>query len=109
MSTRFVLITPDNEVSSFESNDFTDLQEAVGGMITSVPVLVDDVVPPESSVFANDEGLLIGLEENKLAQDLLGYYPLVGNIVIGGLLDDMGETLSIAPETEEAIRMMSTR
>lgn len=95
----YVKITPEGNVSTVEVNDYRDIQQHVGGLFTSVPVRNDEIIPAYSAVYANDEGILIGLEPNALAQTITGYPYLVGNILIGGETDDEGNVLSILPDT----------
>lgn len=99
MTTLYVKITPEGNVSTVEVNDYRDIQRHVGGLITSVPIRNDEIIPEYSGVYANDEGLLIGLEPNALAQTITGYPYLVGNIMIGGEIDDEGNVLSVLPDT----------
>ena len=111
MTVFYAKITPQGEVSLVEINNYKDLQQHVEGLITVVPLRNEEIIPPESSVFANDEGLLIGLAPNALAQAVTGYPYLVGNVLIGGEVDDEGETSSVNPDTiaklHEASRRMS--
>jgi len=107
MTALYAKITPEGNVSTVEINDYKDLQYHVDGLITTVPVRSDDTIPAESTVFANDEGLLIGLPSNPLAQLATGYPYLVGNILIGGEVDDEGETLSILPDTIAKLQELS--
>ena len=107
----YAKITPQGEVSLVEINSYEDLQYHVEGFITSVPVRTDKTIPAESTVYANDEGLLIGLAPNAVAQAVTGYPYLVGNVLIGGEVDDDGDTKNVNPDTvaklHEASRRMS--
>jgi len=104
MPTKYVKITPDEEITVVEVNDFRDIQKHVDGFFTSVPVIEDAVIPKNSTVFVNDEGLLLGLDQNILAERITGYRgPLVGNVLIAGPVDEYGETLSITRENVDAI------
>lgn len=106
--TRYLLITPSGNVRLHKSYDYKDLQAAVGGLLTTAPVRSDDIIPGDSTVFANDEGLLIGLQPNAVAQMVTGYPYLVGNILIGGSVNEYGETQSIADETILRILQVTT-
>lgn len=97
---RYMLIHEDGPVELRDIGTLDEMQEAVGGLITSVPVLdAESPLPIGSTVLANDEGLLIGMRRNQLAEFLTGYPHLAGPVLIGGELDEEGETQSIATDT----------
>lgn len=98
-TTRCIVITATGYVYMLHAHSYRDLQHSVGGLITTSPVRSDKVIPLDSTVFANDEGLLIGLPPNAAAQAVTGYPYLVGDIIIAGGVDEYGDTLSIADET----------
>jgi len=103
-----VKVTPEEEITVVEVNDFYDIQQHLDGGFTSVPVVEDAVIPEGSTVFVNDEGLLLGFDRNFLAERITGYHGrLVGTALIAGPVDDYGETLSISKENEDAILTFS--
>lgn len=56
-----------------------ELQKAVGGLIESV----DAYLPEGTQAYANEEGVLLGLEPNPTATELLAWpYMIVGPVVI---------------------------
>jgi len=93
--TRYLLVHEDGVMHTTIIRNLDDLQESVGGIITSVPVMSDEYLHPEQTVYANDEGLLIGLQRNRLAEIITGYPQLVGPVLIGGQVDDEGVTKSV--------------
>lgn len=100
----YVLVSETGEVSSIECNSLEDLQREVGGLITSV--WAGEELPQGTTVFANDEGILIGMQYNYVASFVVGH-PLVGPVLFGGVVNDEGETLSITPKVESFIREMA--
>jgi len=73
------LITTDGRVEVVDFGGLEDYQRAVGGYITAVYSDHEDAI----AGYANDEGLLIGLEPNLIAS-LIFNQPLVGNVVVLG-------------------------
>lgn len=83
--TTYIKITPDGGINLIHPETLSDLQTAVGGLITSAysPNLT------EATIYANDEGLLLGMPENPVASYLLGTR-LVGPVIIAGPVDEEG-------------------
>jgi hypothetical protein len=83
--------------------DFTEYQEAVGGPFQALDL---EAVP--ASFFVNDEGKLMGLEQNRRATlvwwasvaGIIGHDVLVGDVVLVGLPDDDGDTQSLPGELQ---------
>lgn len=99
--TRFLRISENAEVTAVESNGLEDLQRGVGGLITGVRA--GSNLPVGTTVFANDEGIMLGMAPNLFASLLIGQ-PLYGPVLIGGLVDDEGYTLSVEARVERLIR-----
>jgi hypothetical protein len=101
--TNYILIHEDGMLERKTIKNIDELQEAVQGLITTVPVMSDKYIPGDTTVFANDEGLLIGMLRNRIAEEVTGYPMLTGPVLIGGAVDEEGETLSITPEITNGI------
>jgi hypothetical protein len=99
MTTRCVLIREDGEAEFINCNGLSDYQDAVGGLITSV---YSRLLPPGTTVFANDEGILLGLEHNPIASLVVGTN-LFGPVVFAGPANSEGETTSVTEEVIEEI------
>ena len=74
------------------------LREAVGGLIDVVELRGKGV-----DMWVNDEGLILGLEQNPYGTALYDEefgtpQPIVGNIIITGACDEEGETLGLTDE-----------
>jgi len=98
------VIIPTDEslaITQHEFNDLRDYQQAVGGLIEAI-----DLDSPAMSLFANEEGKLLGLPINRRATILwwlhspatYGYDILAGDAVLVGQPDRHGETQSAPPE-----------
>lgn len=101
--TNYILIHDNGMLERKTINNIDELQEAVQGLFTSVPVMSDQYIPGDTTVFANDEGLLIGMMRNRIAEQVTGYPLLAGPVLIGGAVDEEGETLSITWEITNGI------
>lgn len=94
-----VIITTNNEIIERESQwDYQELQDAVGGWITSLSFGDNNF-----SAYINDEGKIMDLSENKIATALwydsgarvmLGDY-IAGNVVFVGNVDANGDDRSV--------------
>lgn len=87
MSTQIIIMTTSGEIKfeTLEADALAQLQRIVGG-------LIERATPDEDiDVWANEEGLLMGLPHNPLASALLATC-IVGDVAIAGH-DDEGETL----------------
>ena len=71
--------TETTERASSERPSLDELQKAVGGYIESV----DRFLPEGTVAYANEEGLLVGLDRNPTATDAVKWpYPIVGPVII---------------------------
>jgi len=86
-----ILITTRGLVEQRDFSGLEDYQAAVGGLIEAV-YSADGKIEG----FANEEGMLRGLDANVIASILFSCY-LVGDIVVIGPADDEGRTTD-APE-----------
>ena len=99
--TRYLRISEDAEITVINSMGLEDIQRGVGGLITGV--YAGSYLPAGTTVFANDEGYMLGMSQNLFATLLLGQ-PIVGPVLIGGLVDDEGYTLDVEARVERLIR-----
>ena len=98
----------DGEISRFaiQEDELEVLQGIVGGWVQCV------TLRPDLSLWCNDEGKLLQLPPNPLAQAVWdkhfgeGTDVIVGNVVLLGGSDDDGETLGIAPDLAGSIVSM---
>lgn len=81
MKKPFVRIGEDGSTSIIDGDRLAALQEAVGGWITTAPITRNGMIPGNTTAYANDEGLILGLSYNSLASDVCGY-KLFGPVVI---------------------------
>lgn len=97
MSTTAVTVSPEGEVKVSDADlSLGFLQGEVEGLIAPVP----NMTGIDAVAYVNDEGLLIGMERNPVAEQLFGYAPLVGPCVVIGPLDEEGDS---TPITEEVL------
>lgn len=89
-----VVVKENGSIEFFQANDYTDYQKAVGGLITGV---YSRALPEDTTIFANDEGLLIGMDYNFVASSLVGTH-LVGPVVFAGPPDEEGEVTDVTQE-----------
>lgn len=75
-------VNPDDTIEVKQSVGLKDLQEMVGGLIVFVNPTGFAHVPGGTEAYANDEGLLMGLERNTVAEYLMGHPLLVGPVII---------------------------
>ena len=94
-------IHTDGEVSTFSlpDDELAALQGIVGGWVQCIDL------EPTISMWLNDEGKLIGLPHNPVAQELWdrrfgpGTDMIVGNVVITGGTDENGDTVGLHEDT----------
>jgi hypothetical protein len=85
-----LLIYVDGSVKRVEINGLADLQKHVGGYIEGV-----QVSGTSQFGYVNEEGLLLGLEQNPLASKLTNTY-IVGNMVVLGPVDKNGNNTDVS-------------
>lgn len=109
MNLQALVVRTDDTTERVTINDYLDIQKYVGdgpyNLFTSVPVLHDIYLTPGCGVFANDEGLIIGLPRNYLAEQITGYPQLVGNIVILGETNAVGDSTSLPEKIMQDIEL----
>ena len=98
-----VIINTDNTIEGKEvDGSLASLQAIVGGLIQPLNLTANE------TLWANEEGLLIGLPYNQIATDLLSqFYPglaLVGTVFLTGGTDEDGNTLSASQDHFEALK-----
>lgn len=81
MKKPFVRIAEDGSTTFIDGDKLANLQAAVGGYITSAPITREGFIPGNTTAYANDEGILLGMRRNALASVVCGY-PLFGPVVI---------------------------
>ena len=97
MKIRALRVTTTGQVRDIDlgSNELHTLQEAVGGFVEAV------TLSERLTLWCNEEGKLIGLPPNPMAQKVWwAHYPtsndtIVGDIVLSGGTDDDGNTISL--------------
>ena len=97
MKIRALRVTTTGQVRDIDlgSNELHTLQEAVGGFVEAV------TLSERLTLWCNEEGKLIGLPPNPMAQKVWwAHYPtsndtIVGDIVLSGGTDDEGNTISL--------------
>jgi len=104
--TRYLRISEDAEITVLNSMGLEDIQRGVGGLITGV--YGGSYLPEGTTVFANDEGYMLGMSQNLLATMLMGQ-PIVGPVLIGGLVDNEGYTLDVEARVERLVRNMALK
>jgi hypothetical protein len=100
----YVLIHEDATVEEVTAHDYRDMQKFVGGLLTGV--WPGEKLEEKMTVYANDEGILLGLEYNSLASASFGQ-TLFGPILVGGPLDEDGETQDVLPRVREFFEFAS--
>jgi len=85
-------ITPDQQFEIINVDGYRDMQAAVEGLLTIASNAED------FSAYVNDEGLLYGMPENKVIENLAEYQPLVGNALVMGPIDEDGNDTDVTPE-----------
>jgi hypothetical protein len=91
------IINTDGTVESKEiDGSLESMQAIVGGLIQPVDL------EPTATVWVNEEGLLLGMEPNRIATDLANEFGiqtrLVGTAFLTGGIDEDGNTLGANPE-----------
>lgn len=99
MRVKCVTIWENGDCEFTYCEDLYDYQDIVSGTITGV---YGPNLPAGTTVYANDEGLLLNMEYNTIASLVVGTH-LVGPVVIAGPVDEEGETLSITDEVVDEI------
>ena len=91
--TAFITISPGKRVElvvSTQEELLQQMQAAVDGYIETVPDVherLPRLMQTEHPVMlCNDEGLLLGMPRNPMAQAIAGYAPLCGTVVIGRII-----------------------
>lgn len=88
--------------------DYTELQEAVGGLISSLESSIKNC----RQMYANDEGILLGLPPNPHTQKVCNmkiynmngypsYWRVCGNII--AILSEVPDVNEVLPTVEQAI------
>ncbi|MET4003908.1 hypothetical protein ABIB48_002646 [Arthrobacter sp. UYCu511] len=100
---RGILIPADQTkpLEVLELNGLKDMQSAVGGLIEAI-----DIERPDATIFVNEDGKLIGLDQNARATLVLwihnsrfrGNDILVGDVIIVGQPDDEGDSQDVPAE-----------
>lgn len=90
--TNYALLHTSGNVEIVEVEDYKDIQALVGGIFCAP--WEGRLLDGQASLFANDEGLLMGLEYNTLASLLAGQH-LVGPVLMGGAVDDEGNVTDV--------------
>ena len=98
MSIKAIKVTTDRKIIDIDLADdtLTTLQDAVGGYIEAVDL------SDRLTMWCNEEGKLIGLPHNTLAQHIwAAFFPyspdrIVGNVVFIGGVDDDGNTVTLS-------------
>lgn len=93
-----IALYADGEISRFvmPEDELTTLQQIVGGWVQCVP-LADNL-----TLWCNDEGKLMGLPHNPLAQHIWNRFVggetdfIVGNVVLFGDADENGDSLGLS-------------
>lgn len=102
-----LMITPAGEISVIDlskTNELEVLQEAVEGWVQAVDV------SEHMTMWMNEEGKMIGLEHNPMAQIVwdmnfgVDTDYIVGTVVLTGTPDPDGETRGLETEVIEAIQ-----
>lgn len=99
MRTRCVTIWENGDANFTYCEDLYDYQDIVSGLITGV---YSPLLPVGTTIYANDEGLLLGMEYNTVASLVTGTH-LVGPVVFAGPPDDEGDTTNITQEVIDVI------
>ena len=91
------VINTDGTVESKEiDGSLESMQAIVGGLIQPVDL------EPRATVWVNEEGIMLGMEPNKIATDLANefgiYTTLFGTAFLTGGIDEDGNTLGADPE-----------
>lgn len=81
MKKPFVRIGEDGGISVIDGDKLAALQEAVGGYITTAPITRNGLIPGNTTAYANDEGIILGMSFNRIASEVCGYQ-LFGPVVI---------------------------
>lgn len=90
-------------VTTTRDRFLSEAQGHVGGWVD----VVSNALPDGTTVWVNDEGLLLGLDGNAWATLLFRRY-LAGNLVVTGGVDEDGNTLSVNPALVAAVGKIIT-
>lgn len=102
--TKYLRVDETGAVTELSVSSLEDLQTAVGGYITGA--WEGKSLPAGTTVFANDEGLLLDMRPNLVASMVVGHV-LVGPVLFGGPADYEGDVTDITKRAEELIYAMS--
>lgn len=91
-----IVIHPDGRVENVAYVDYKSIEKGVNphgrdDPFTTVPIPERDAAG--YTVFANDVGLLIGLDHNPWAEELCDYEPLVGPVVVASFEESKEDDL----------------
>jgi len=107
---RYAQILETGDVNILNLETLEDLQGAVGGFIEAIPVQPGASLPQTLTVYGNEEGRLIGMDINVLATRVLNFpYPLVGPVIIGGPLNDDGESTNLPASWANYLQSLSVQ
>lgn len=98
--TKYALLRENGRLESATVEEYTDIQELVGGLFCAP--WEGPRLDGKASVFANDEGILLGMELNVNASLIL-CQNIVGPVLIGGPVDDEGEVTDITDEVKSML------
>jgi hypothetical protein len=99
--THYILIREDSSLEHVTINDYRDMQDFVGGLIT-MPWEGPNL-DGKATVVCNDEALLIGLNYNPAASALLGS-PIYGAMLVGGATNEEGDIEDVTTEVHAIVQ-----
>jgi hypothetical protein len=107
MTKQAIVVTTEGEMSVIDiaGDELTTLQSKVGGWVQAIDIT------SSLTMWANEEGKLVGLPVNGFATELwesrFGATDIiVGDIVLTGVADDEGETLGLSDTQVESIKAL---
>ena len=93
--TKYALIPPVGRPSLVTVEDYREIQAHVGGLFCAP--WEGPLLDGKASIFANDEGIILGMDYN-ITASMLTKQHLVGPVLIGGPVDDEGNVTSLTDE-----------
>ena len=99
--THYILIREDSSLEHVTANDYQDMQDFVGGLIT-IP-WEGKTLDGKATVVCNDEALLIGLQYNPSASALIGS-PIYGAMLVGGATNEEGNIEDVTTEVHAIVQ-----
>lgn len=90
--TTYALLPADGRPTLVTVEDYRDIQTHVGGLFCAP--WEGSALEGIASIFANDEGILLGMDYN-LTASMLTKQHLVGPVLIGGPVDDEGNVTDV--------------